>query len=88
MQLQEHLKLSGRGSKAVLARAIGAHPPDLSDWLSGKRAVPVHHCVAIERETKGAVSRRDLRPTDWQDIWPELAQPSASATQPQEPRHA
>ncbi|MCG8985838.1 helix-turn-helix domain-containing protein [Delftia acidovorans] len=76
MQLQEHLKLSGRGSKAVLARAIGAHPPDLSDWLSGKRAVPVHHCVAIERETKGAVSRRDLRPDDWQDIWPELAQPT------------
>ena len=85
MQLQEHLKLSGRGSKAVLARAIGVHPPDLSDWLSGKRAVPVHHCVAIERATEGAVSRRDLRPHDWQDIWPELVQPTS---QPQEQSHA
>jgi DNA-binding transcriptional regulator YdaS (Cro superfamily) len=32
--------------------------------------------VAIESTTKGAVTRRDLRPDDWQEIWPELAQPS------------
>ncbi len=30
-------------------------------------------CVSIEREFNGAVSRRDLRPDDWQQIWPELA---------------
>lgn len=29
-------------------------------------------CVAIERATSGAVSRRDLRPLDWREIWPEL----------------
>ena len=31
-------------------------------------------CVSIERETHGQVTRKDLRPTDWQDIWPELAE--------------
>ncbi|CAR54910.1 hypothetical protein NP88_2261 [Burkholderia cepacia] len=30
-------------------------------------------CVSIERESKGLVTRRDLHPNDWQDIWPELA---------------
>lgn len=30
-------------------------------------------CSLIEAETAGAVTRRDLRPEDWQTIWPELA---------------
>lgn len=29
-------------------------------------------CVSIERESKGLVTRRDLHPDDWRDIWPEL----------------
>lgn len=33
-------------------------------------------CVLIERATGGQVTRKDLRPDDWQDIWPELAQPT------------
>lgn len=45
--------------------------------------MPVLHCVAIERATAGAVTRRDLRPNDWHLIWPELAQQaSAAAAQP------
>jgi hypothetical protein len=28
--------------------------------------------VPIERATDGEVTRRDLRPADWGDIWPEL----------------
>lgn len=30
--------------------------------------------VAIERESRGAVTRKDLRPDDWHEIWPELAE--------------
>lgn len=29
-------------------------------------------CVSIEQATDGAVTRKDLRPDDWQKIWPEL----------------
>jgi len=43
--------------------------------------VPIARCLAIERATSGAVTRRDLRPDDWQDIWPELAEPQ---TQPEQ----
>ena len=31
-----------------------------------------NRCVAIERATNGQVTRKDLRPHDWKDIWPEL----------------
>lgn len=31
-------------------------------------------CVSIERESGGAVSRRELRPDDWRQIWPELSE--------------
>lgn len=35
-------------------------------------------CVSIERETHGQVTRKDLRPDDWQSIWPELANPNTT----------
>ncbi len=61
-----------RGRSLQLARAVGVKPPVVSDWCTGKKPVPVERCVAIERATAGAVSRKDLKPTNWQDIWPEL----------------
>jgi DNA-binding transcriptional regulator YdaS (Cro superfamily) len=44
----------------------------VSQWKLPGRQVPEKHCVVIERETKGAVTRKDLRPDDWHLIWPEL----------------
>ncbi len=29
-------------------------------------------CTQIEIQTKGEITRKDLRPDDWQEIWPEL----------------
>jgi DNA-binding transcriptional regulator YdaS (Cro superfamily) len=84
MNLHEYISKKGRGSIGELADQIGAHRPDVSRWASGKRVVPEKSAVAIEVATQGAVSRRDLRPNDWQDIWPELAQ---SATQVEEVAH-
>lgn len=60
------------GSQVALAKALDLTPALIHQWRSGTRPVPVQHCVAIERATEGAVSRRDLRPDDWHLIWPEL----------------
>lgn len=79
MKLSDYLESLERGAKAKLAAQIGAHASDLSDWISGSRPVPVHRCASIERATNGAVTRRDLRPDDWQQIWPELAKPARKA---------
>lgn len=72
MTLSDYIKTQGRGGLTSLARTIGAHAPDLSRWAAGERPVPIERCVAIEAATGGAVSRIDLKPNDWQLIWPEL----------------
>ncbi len=51
----------------------------MCQWIKKRRPVAADRCVAIERATDGAVTRRDLRPDDWQDIWPELVQPKEVA---------
>lgn len=74
MRLLNYLTDAPYGEQQAIANAIGATKSDLSNWKHGKLSVPVKYCVAIERATKGAVTRRDLRPNDWADIWPELAE--------------
>lgn len=76
MKLSEYIEPQERGAQTKLALQIGAHASDLSDWINGKRPVPIHRCAVIEEATDGAVSRRDLRPDDWHLIWPELATPT------------
>lgn len=79
MKLSEYLTI--HGSQTELARAIHAQPQLVWQWTTGVRPVPVERCVAIERATNGAVTRQDLRPDDWRDIWPELAQAPATPAQ-------
>lgn len=74
MKLKNYLKNQGHGSQISLAKAINSHAPDVSDWASGHRNVPIDKAVAIELATNGEVTRKDLRPDDWERIWPELAE--------------
>lgn len=61
------------GGASKLATVLGVSLQAVCFWRDGKRQMPVQHCSAIERATGGQVTRQDLRPSDWQDIWPELA---------------
>lgn len=63
------------GGSSALAALIGVATSLPSMWKR-RGQIPIANCLAIERATNGAVTRRDLRPNDWQDIWPELAQPT------------
>lgn len=65
---------SAVGGRAELARILNVSPAAIGNWKF--RGVPIEHCPAIERATARAVCRQDLRPTDWQGIWPELAHPA------------
>ena len=71
MKLKDYV--ADRGGIARLARQVNAQPQLMWQWASGVRPVPIERCVPIERATDGAVSRIDLRPDDWHEIWPELA---------------
>jgi len=72
MSLSTYLSGS-RGRAAALARQLGVHPVVVSCWRTGTKPVPVNRCLAIELATQGAVTRRDLRPNDCEQIWPDLA---------------
>jgi DNA-binding transcriptional regulator YdaS (Cro superfamily) len=60
------------GSQRALSDALNVTPATVNQWVSGARPIPVERCPAIEMATEGEVTRRDLRPTDWWMIWPEL----------------
>ena len=71
MKLSEYLTAK-RGRQSDLAKAIGAHIPDVCRWAYGIRSVPFHFAPKIEAATLGEVSRKDLFPNDWHKLWPEL----------------
>lgn len=65
---------------AQIARALGVTDATVSEWRSGRRPIPVPHCVGLERLLN--ISRCKFRPDDWHLIWPELADttPAPAAT--------
>lgn len=71
MNLSQYLSQE-RGRQATLARAIGAHAPDVSRWADGSKSLPIRHAAAIEAATGGQVTRQEMFPADWKRIWPEL----------------
>lgn len=64
------------GGLTKLASLLGVSIQVVCNWRDRKK-VPVSRCRAIEDATGGAVTRRDLRPDDWQQIWPEMDQPTS-----------
>ena len=70
-----------RGRGLTLARALGVQPPAVSDWITGKKAVPFTQCMPIERATNGEVTRRDLMPDTYLIHWPELAKAQETRAQ-------
>lgn len=76
MKLSEYISVE-RGRGAAIASAIGVDPQLIYQWAGGSRPIPVPRCVPIENATSGEVTRKDLRPDDWMDLWPELAEPKA-----------
>jgi DNA-binding transcriptional regulator YdaS (Cro superfamily) len=42
--------------------------------ISGGQLLNPATCVKIENNSNLAVTRKDLRPDDWQDIWPEFSE--------------
>jgi DNA-binding transcriptional regulator YdaS (Cro superfamily) len=70
----------------TFAGKLGVTQGLISQWVTEKAPPPPARCVAIERMTNGAVTRRELR-SDWAEIWPELTDDSeglkaADDTQP------
>ncbi|CAO3955388.1 transcriptional regulator [Achromobacter mucicolens] len=61
------------GSKAALARMIDVLPQQIGNWLTRDKEIDPVYCARIETCLEGRVTRPQLRPDDWQIVWPELA---------------
>ena len=56
------LAIKAKKTQGALAESIGVHQSLVSAWLTGRKQVAAHWCLPIERATRGAVTRYDLRP--------------------------
>lgn len=65
-------KLGGTFAVADLA---GVKPPSVSEWKSNNR-IPDDKLIriAVIADERGIATRKELFPTDWKSIWPELAE--------------
>ena len=59
------------------AERCGTSKKHLENMARGYKPCGPALAVLIERESAGAVTRKNLR-TDWRDIWPELCDPVVS----------
>lgn len=54
------------GGQTVLARLCGTVQQNVWDWIHKRKKVPAEWVLPIERATKGAVTRYEIRP----DLYP------------------
>lgn len=71
MTLKEFIKSLKTGEAKKFAANLGVSPSFLSQMASGNSPVSPVRALMIEAETGGHVTRRELRPNDWDLIWPE-----------------
>jgi len=94
--LRDFLDRLPRGETGAFASRLGISTVYLSQLAArqGGREPSPGLCVLIEQHTEGAVTRIDLRPNDWWQIWPELAErhpdripdrPAADEPEPERP---
>lgn len=87
MHLRDYLDTeSGRTASAIRARMneLGARVKDdaqIRQWAASRRPDPAN-ARYLEVATGGVVTRQDMRPDDYADIWPELAGPPKRKPRP------
>lgn len=65
--------------RAEIARKCEIGDQYLYQVISGRRIPSGVLASKIEKASGGVLSRKDLRPSDWADLWPELAEQKAAA---------
>ena len=54
------------GGQAATGRLLGVDQPRVWHWIHTQKRVPAEYAIALEKATKGLVTRYQLRP----DIYP------------------
>lgn len=72
MDLKQYIDSLEWGGAKELADKLGVSKSFLSQMASGVSAISPKRCVEIEIATSSKVTRKDLKPDEWREIWPEL----------------
>lgn len=72
MELRDYLKTLTPNDRTSFADRVGSSVGHLRNVGYGFRPCDPAVAVAIERESRKRVTRQELRPDDWEAIWPEL----------------
>ncbi|WP_313632524.1 transcriptional regulator [Massilia timonae] len=64
------------GGPTAVAKLLNVKPPSVHAWKTG--GIPADKLIRLAPtlEKAGIATRQELRPDDWQQIWPELAEQS------------
>ena len=79
MDLMTYLKGLTPAEREALAKKCDASARSLMNVAYGARACGPVLAANLEVHSKGVVTRRELRPNDWQAIWPELKRKAKAA---------
>lgn len=72
MRLKDFINALDQSDREAFAGRVGSSIKHLQNVMYGFRPCATDLAVSIERESKRAVTRPELR-DDWRDHWPELA---------------
>ncbi|MBK5203897.1 MAG: helix-turn-helix domain-containing protein [Polaromonas sp.] len=72
MQFKTFFFRLNKQERKDFSEKVGTSSGHLTNFSYGYTTLAPILCSAIERETNGEVSRRDLRPDDCEAIWPDL----------------
>lgn len=84
MDLKTYLKDLSEDAKDAFAANADTTVGHLRNIVYGFRQCSPELAAGLERESKGAVMRWDLRPDDWHLIWPELVKRKNAPATPTE----
>lgn len=81
MNLKQHLSVMSQSERERFAFDCKTTLGHLRNVMYGYRPCSAELASAIERTSAGVVTRQVMRPDDWRDVWPELAQSLSSLAQ-------
>lgn len=79
-KLHKYLNEQKGESRIAFLNACGTSENYIRKMISIRARFGAEMCTRIEQASKGAVTRKDLRPNDWAKIWPELAQEATASS--------
>ena len=77
-ELIQYINALGAQERLAFAQRCGTTIGYMRKAVSTGQKLRAETCSAIERESSARVTRRHLRPDDWAEIWPELANSEAN----------